>query len=132
MKTGVFSRLSSRFACFLAGRLTGQKERLSVEDELARAAAPFEREIDGLEIKNFERQKNAKALRRQLTWMRTLCELDRKFLDGFDLPSVTDALLEIIARVFPGSATTVWLIDRATHRLEPVACWNLEEPEWQP
>ena len=132
MKTGVFSRLSSRFACFLAGRLTGQKERLSVEDELARAAAPFEREIDGLEIKNFEGQKNAKALRRQLTWMRTLCELDRKFLDGFDLQSVTDALLETIARVFSGSATAVWLIDRATHRLEPVACWNLEEPEWQP
>ena len=122
MKIGVLSRLSSRFSCFRARRLTEQKERLPVEDELARAAAPFEREIDGLEIKNFEGQKNAKALRRQLTWMRTLCELDRKFFDGFDLQSVTDALLETVTRVFPGSATTVWLVDGATHRLDAVAC----------
>src|SRR5262245_31300951 len=132
MKIGVFSRLRSRFACLLAGRRTGQKERLPVEDELARAAAPFEREIDGLETTNLEANKNAKALHHQLAWMRALCELDRKFLAGFDLQLVTHALLETVARLFPGSATAVWLVDGTTRRLGAVACRNLEEPERQP
>src|SRR5262245_39165342 len=131
MKIGVFSRLRSRCACLLAGRRTGQTERLPVEDELARATAPFEREIDGLEIANLEGNKNEKALH-QLAWMRALCELDRKFLAGFDLQLVTHALLETVARLFPGSATTVWLVAGTTRRLEAVACRKLEEPEWQP
>src|SRR5215510_11617532 len=108
MKFGVFSRLRSRCACLLAGRRTGQKESLPVEDEWARATAPFEREIDALETTNLEGNKNEKALH-QLAWMRALCELDRKFLAGFDLQLVTHALLETVARLFPGSATTVWL-----------------------
>src|SRR5262245_15286965 len=132
MTMGVFSRLRSRFACLLAMRRTGQKESLSVEDEWARATAPFEREIDALETTNLEANKNAKALHHQLAWMRALCELDRKFLAGFDLELVTHALLETVARLFPGSATTVWLVDGTTRRLEAVACRNLEEPEWQP
>ena len=132
MKIGVFSRFRSRFACLLAGRRTGQKERLPVEDELAPATAPFEREIDGLEIANLEGNKNAKALHHQLAWMRALCELDRKFLAGFDLQLVTHALLDTVARLFPGSATTVWLFDGTMRRLEAVACRNLGEPEWQP
>src|SRR5262245_48567581 len=132
MKIGVFSRLRSRFACLLTGGRTGQKEPLPVEDGLAPATAPFEREIDGLETTNLEGNKNAKALHHQLAWMRALCELDRKFLAGFDLQLVTHALLETVARLFPGSATAVWLVDGTTRRLEAVACRNLEEPEWQP
>jgi signal transduction histidine kinase len=132
MKIGIFSRLRSRCACLNAGRLTGEKKRLPVEDELARGATPFERGIDGLEIKNLQENKNPKALLRQLAWMRALCELDRKFLAGLDLRSVTDALLETVVRLFPGSASTVWLLDGTTRRLKAVACRNLEEPECQP
>jgi GAF domain-containing protein len=118
--------------CFIAERLTGQTERFPGDDELAEAAASFERGIEGSEIRNREGKKNAEGLHRHLAWMRALCEVDGKFLASLDLRLVTDALLETVARLFPGSAATVWLLDTTTSRLKAVACRNLEEPEWQP
>lgn len=130
MRNGVFARLRSRLSCLNAGRLTRRKESFPVEDEWARAATPFERGIEGLEIKDPEGKNIAAGLHRHLAWMRALCEVDRKFLAGLDRQLVTDALLETVARLFPGSATTIWLLDGTTRRLEAVACRNLE-PECQ-
>lgn len=130
MRIGVFSRLRSRLFCFTAERLTVPTERFPGDDELAEAATSFERAIEGSEIRNREGKKNAEGLHHHLAWMRALCEVDRKFLASLDLRLVTDALLETLARLFPGSAATVWLLDTTTSRLEAVACRNLEEPEW--
>ncbi len=129
MRNGVFSRLRSRWACLNAGHRTGRKKSFPVEDEWARAATPFERGIEGLETKDPEG--NAAGLHRRLAWMRALCEVDRKFLASLDLRLVTAALVETVARLFPGSATTVWLLNGTTGRLEAVACRNLEN-ECQP
>src|SRR5262245_54514541 len=129
MRTGVFSRLRYRLFCLIAGHLTGQKERFLWEHDWARAGIPYEKGSEGSEEKNLEGKKDTEKLHRQLAWMRALCEADRKFLAGLDLRSVTDALLETVVQLFPGSATTVWLFDGTTHRLEAVACRNPREPE---
>jgi signal transduction histidine kinase len=132
MRIGVFSRLRSRLFCFIPERLTVQTEKFPGDDELAEAATSFESGIEGSEIRNRGGKKDAAGLHRHLAWMRALCEVDRKFLASLDLRSVTDALLETVAGLFPGSAATVWLLDTTTSRLEAVACRNLEKPEWQP
>jgi signal transduction histidine kinase len=132
MRIGVFSRLRSRLFCFIPERLTVQTEKFPGDDELAEAATSFESGIEGSEIRNRGGKKDAAGLHRHLAWMRALCEVDRKFLASLDLRLVTDALLETVAGLFPGSAATVWLLDTTTSRLEAVACRNLEKPEWQP
>ena len=132
MRIGVFSRVRSRLLCFIPERLTVQTEKFPGDDELAEAATSFENGIEGSEIRNRGGKKDAAGLHRHLAWMRALCEVDRKFLASLDLRLVTDALLETVAGLFPGSAATVWLLDTTTSRLEAVACRNLEKPEWQP
>ena len=112
------------FSRSMPKRLPVTAERFPAENELVGAVTSFERGIENLEIKNRERE-NPGGLYRHLAWMRALCEVDRKFLASLDLRLVTDALLETVAQLFPGSATTVWLLDTTTDRLEAVACRNL-------
>ena len=64
--------------------------------------------------------------------MRALCEVDQKFLASLDPQLVTDVLLDTIARFFPVSVATVWLLDGSTGRLAAMACRNRTEPENQP
>lgn len=60
-----------------------------------------------------------------------LREIDQAILSTLDLETVLNVLLEKIDRVFPATATTVKLLNRANGLLEPVACRNLDEQEWK-
>ena len=131
MSNGVLSRLRSRFLALNAEGLTVTTERFPAENELVGAATCFERGTESLEIKNSERE-NPEGLYRHLAWMRALCEVDQKFLASLDPQLVTDVLLDTIARFFPVSVATVWLLDGRTGRLEAMACRNRTEPENQP
>jgi signal transduction histidine kinase len=126
MRTGVFPNLRSRLFCLIAGNRTAQKDSFFDDNEW-QSVTSFQSE--DRQIKSPQRKKNAEGLHRHLVWMRTLCEVDRKFLGSLDLQRVTAALLEAVVRLFPGSTAAVWLLDSTTSRLRAVASRNLEEPE---
>lgn len=132
MRSGVFSRLRSRFLSLNVEALTVTKERVPTESELVEAVTSFQKDIESLEIKNPERKNNPSGLHRHLAWMRALCEADRKFLASLDPELVTTVLLDTVARFFPGSVATVWQFDGNTGRLKAVACCSLGEAENEP
>jgi signal transduction histidine kinase len=73
----------------------------------------------------------AQALQRRQAEIQTLREIDQAVTSTLKLKSVLHILLESMTRLVPDSAATIWLINRETGSAERIACWNLDEREWQ-
>lgn len=70
--------------------------------------------------------------RHNLERIRALHEIDKAITSTLDLSTILNDLLEKIDLFFPlVAASTLRLLNKETGELEPVACRNLNEKEWQ-
>ncbi|MBI4489193.1 MAG: GAF domain-containing protein [Deltaproteobacteria bacterium] len=67
---------------------------------------------------------------RNLERVRALREIDQAITSTLDARAILDVLLEKIDLCLPYSAVAVWLLNRESGEIQPVACRNLDEEEW--
>jgi two-component system sensor histidine kinase/response regulator len=78
-----------------------------------------------------QRKRAEEETARNLERLRALRDIDHAISSSLDLRTVLAVLMEKIDLVLPYSAVTLRLFDKASGLLEPVACRNLDEAEWQ-
>ncbi len=86
-----------------------------------------------LELKkeNQERVKSETELKRTLSRLQALREIEQAVNSTLELQAVLDVFFRKIGLLFPYSAATIRLINKETGLMEPVACWNVEETDWK-
>lgn len=70
-------------------------------------------------------------IQRQLERIRTLSQINLAITSSLDFDSVLAVLQERVDLLLPDAATVVWLVNRESGELSPVACRNLDEQEWR-
>ena len=79
-----------------------------------------------------ERKRKDEEIQRNLERIRALHDIDAAISSTLDLRGVLDILLEKIDFFFPlAAASTIWMVNKQTGELEPVACRNIDEKEWK-
>ena len=78
-----------------------------------------------------ERKKAVGMLQHSLERIQALHEIGMAITSTLDLRRVLDILLEKLQLSTSYAAATVRLVNRRTGKLEPVACWNIDEEKWK-
>ena len=84
-----------------------------------------------LKKENQERVRSEAELKRTLSGLQALREIEQAVNSTLELQAVLDVFFSKIGLLFPYSAATIRLINHETGRIEPVACWNVEEKDWK-
>ena len=84
-----------------------------------------------LKRENQERVKSEAELQRTLSRLQALREIEQAVNSTLELQAILDVFFRKIGLLFPYSAATIRLIKQETGRIEPVACWNVEEKDWK-
>src|SRR5713226_5792151 len=100
-----------------------------MKGKLARLVPAIERELREADVRR-ERQRIEEENRGNLGRIRALHEINMAIASTLDLRTVLDILLEKIDLVVPYPAISVRLFNPKSGLLEPVACRNLDEEQW--
>ena len=91
----------------------------------------FTRSIEENAERVAQREEAQAQIQRQLERIRTLSQINLAITSSLDFNSVLAVLQERVDLLLPDAATAVWLVNRETGDLNPVACRNLDEREWR-
>ncbi|HEX9455585.1 MAG TPA: GAF domain-containing protein, partial [Candidatus Binatia bacterium] len=100
-------------------------------NELGRLAGSFDKMAESLESQRHKTFMAGQQLEKNLARMKALHDIDMAITSTLDLRAMLSILLEKVDLVFPEAISTIRLINKETHDLEPVMCRNLDEHDWR-